>query len=101
MTINQLNFRKSRLENKNTIGVWKSGIPGEISFGTGQSIRPLKVVGVYKVAVVVVSPFKIPPKNRSFEFLVPSLDGVQALSVTNFSLFSVVRDFTYSKPLSS
>lgn len=61
MTVNQLNFKKSRLDTKNTIGVWKAGIPGEITFAVGQSIRPLKVVSVYKVAVVVVSPFKVPP----------------------------------------
>lgn len=54
MTINQLNFRKSRLENKNTIGTWKAGVPGEITYAAGQSIRPLKVVSVFKVAVVVV-----------------------------------------------
>ena len=55
LTINQLNFRKSRLETKNSLGIWKAGMPGSISFAAGQSIRPFKVISVFKIAVVVVS----------------------------------------------
>lgn len=55
MTINQLNYRKSRLESKNALGVWKAGMPGDIAFAAGQSLRPFKVVSVFKIAVVVVS----------------------------------------------
>lgn len=55
MTINQLNFKKSRLESKNALGVWKAGMPGDIAFAAGQSLRPFKVVSVFKIAVVVVS----------------------------------------------
>ncbi len=55
MTVSQLNFRKSRLESKNSLGVWKAGMPGTIAFAAGQSIRPFKVISVFKIAVVVVS----------------------------------------------
>jgi hypothetical protein len=55
MTINQMNFKNSRLESKNALGIWKAGMPGEISFSAGQSLRPFQVVSVFKIAVVVVS----------------------------------------------
>lgn len=53
--MNHLNFKMSRLESKTALGVWKAGIPGAIAFAPGQSLRPFRVVSVYKIAVVVVS----------------------------------------------
>ena len=55
MTINQMNFKGSRLESKNALGTWKAGMPGEIAFAAGQSLRPFQVISVFKIAVVVVS----------------------------------------------
>lgn len=55
MTMNRLNFKASRLDSKTALGVWKAGLPGAITFAAGQSLRPFKVVSVFKIAVVVVS----------------------------------------------
>lgn len=57
MTINQMNFKGSRTDSKNALGIWKAGIPGEIAFTAGQSLRPLQVISVFKIAVVVVSKY--------------------------------------------
>ena len=55
MVINQMNFKGSRLESKKNLGTWKAGMPGEIAFSAGQSLRPFQVISVFKIAVVVVS----------------------------------------------
>jgi len=55
LTINQMNFKNSRLESKNALGTWKAGMPGDIAYSPGQSLRPFQVISVFKIAVVVVS----------------------------------------------
>ena len=55
MTMTEFAFRKGALDFKKEIGVWRAGQPGNVTFAKGRSLRPFKVIGVYRVAVVVVS----------------------------------------------
>ena len=55
LTLNQLDVKNSRLETKTVLGVWKAGMPGNITFAPGKSLTPFKIISVYRVAVVVVS----------------------------------------------
>ena len=54
MTLNQLDIKATRLESKTVLGVWKAGMPGNITFATGKSITPFKIISVYRIVVVVV-----------------------------------------------
>ena len=55
MTMTAMVYQKGKAQSKRVLGTWKAGLPGNITFAAGQSLRPFKVIGVYKVAVVVVS----------------------------------------------
>lgn len=55
MAMTAYTYNRGRAGNKTPIGVWRAGLPGNITYAPGQSLQPFKVIGVYRVAVVVVS----------------------------------------------
>ncbi|KAK4002516.1 hypothetical protein OUZ56_004340 [Daphnia magna] len=93
MTVNQMNFKNSRLESKNALGIWKAGMPGEIAFAAGQSIRPLQVISVFKIAVVVQAPFIMKRNSNGtvefYGYCVDLIKDIQAIMGFEYELYEV------------